>query len=95
MACSCQTLKPFKIKIFDDERIVLGLDNVLFTAILADLKNDADAEEILWRRLRNYNPEIADDEEFVFKRHLMQLYKNGKKAYEAYQKNQRQAMPQK
>lgn len=90
MGCSCQGPKAFQIEVNNEKYIVWSLDEAVFSTIFAEPKDEATAEEMLWERLCEFNPELDRKLEFAFKRVLLQIYRDTKQAYQEYQKNQQQ-----
>ena len=90
MGCSCQGPKAFQIEVNNEKYIVWSLDEVVFSTIFDQPKDEGAAEEMLWERLCAFNPKLDRKLEFVFKRALIQIYKDTKMAYEEYQKNQKE-----
>ncbi|MGC8897180.1 MAG: hypothetical protein ACP5ON_02915 [Bacteroidota bacterium] len=74
MRCSCSTPKAFKVKIDNKERILYGLDQVVFTTILSFPETDEQAAEELWQGLLLFNDEINPEEEKSIKKLLMEIY---------------------
>lgn len=90
MGCSCQGSKAFQIEVNNEKYVVWSLDEVVFSTIFAEPKDEASAEEMLWKKLCAFNPELDQKLEFAFKRALLQIYRDTKQAYQEYQKNQQQ-----
>lgn len=92
MGCSCQAPKAFQIEVNGEKFIVLSLDEVVFSTIFSNPPDEASAQKMLWERLCSFNPALDKKLEFSFKRILLQIYKDTKKAYEEYQKNQQEVV---
>ncbi len=90
MGCSCQGPKAYQIEVDGQKYVVWSLDEVVFSVIFAQPNDEAEAEEMLWQKLLTFNPKIDPKLEFVFKRVLIQIYKDTKMAYEEYQMNQKE-----
>ncbi|GAB4379312.1 MAG: hypothetical protein Kow0042_28540 [Calditrichia bacterium] len=86
MGC-CSSPKPFKLMVEGKERVVWGLDQIVFSTIISFPADDQTAAQALWDGVQLYNPDIGPDEEEVFKKALLTVYHNAKKAYEVYETN--------
>ncbi len=81
MGCSCSTPKAFKVDIDGKERILYGLDQVVFTTILSFPETDEKAADELWQGLLLFNDKVNPDEEASIKKALMEIYTATKKEY--------------
>ena len=81
MGCSCSTPKAFKVEIDGKERILYGLDQVVFTTILSFPETDEQAEDGLWQGLLQFNDNVNPEDEKSIKKALMEIYTATKKEY--------------
>lgn len=81
MGCSCSTPKAFKMEVDGKERIVYGLDQIVFTTILSFPETDEQAADELWQGLLLFNDKISHEEEASMKKVLMEIYNATKKEY--------------
>lgn len=86
MGC-CSSPKPFKILIEGKERIVWGMDQIVFSTIISFPSDEQAAAQSLWEGARLLNPDIKTEEEEAFKKALLPVYYDAKKAYEIYEEN--------
>ena len=85
MGC-CSSPKSFKLMVERKERTVWGLEQIVFSTILSFPSNDQTAAQALWEGLCSLNPEIKPEEEEIFKKALLVVYHDAKKAYEVHEK---------
>ena len=75
MGCTCGDPQAFRIVDGDKELVVYGLDQIVFTTILAFPDSDEEAEAMLMEGARLYN-EIPEEREGEFRRALMAVYRD-------------------
>lgn len=83
--CSCSAPRPYQLMVGGKECIVYGLDQIVFSTILAFPADEETAWEKLWEGLRLFNPEVSPTEESEYKPALLQLYNEVKKEYEIFE----------
>ena len=83
--CSCSAPRPYKLMVGDKECIVYGLDQIVFSTVLAFPADEEVAWERLWENLRLFNPNVDPTEESAYKPALLQLYNEVKKEYEIFE----------
>ena len=88
MGCSCQGPRAFRISIDGRELVVWALDEIIYSTILAAPEDEAAAEALLWQRLCEFNPDLDKSQENILRPALLQIYRDSKRAFEEYQKNQ-------
>lgn len=81
MGCSCCTPQAFKMTVGGQDRIVYGLDQVVFATILSFPPGDEEAGRELWRGVCGYNPTIPEEDEELFKKELLKIYHQTKQEY--------------
>ncbi|MBN1363453.1 MAG: hypothetical protein JW976_01475 [Syntrophaceae bacterium] len=87
MGCSCSSPKPFTLIVDGKEKTVWGLDKIVFTTIASFPSDDQIAAQALWDGLRLFNRDVDLDEEEEFKKALLAVYHDTRKAYEVYEEN--------
>lgn len=86
MGCSCCTPQVFKLTIGGQDRIVYGLDQVVFATILSSPPSDEEAGRELWQGVRAYNHNIPEAEQDLFKEELLRVYHQTKQEYNLIEK---------
>ena len=83
MGCSCGSPQPFLLKVNGKEYVLYGVDQVIFSTILAFPEDNDVAAEQLWDRLKAYN-NLAEDQKEDFKAALLDVYQQALKQYSVY-----------
>jgi hypothetical protein len=85
MGCSCSAPRPYQLTVAGEVRTVYGLDQIVFSTILAFPASDEETFEELWQNLCSFNPNIDPAEKNDYKPALLELYNNLKKKYEIFE----------
>lgn len=83
--CSCSAPRPYQLTVGGKDCIVYGLDQIIFSTILAFPTDEESAWEKLWEGLRLFNPAVNLTEKSAYKAALLQLYNEVKKEYEIFE----------
>ena len=87
MGCSCSSPKKFKLMVNGKEKIIWGLDQIVFATILSFPANDQIAVKTLWQNLLLLNPDIPLEEESAYENAMLDIYEKAKKSYDLYSEN--------
>jgi len=83
MGCSCGSPQPFLLKVNGKEYVLYGVDQVIFSTILAFHEDNEAAAEQLWDGVKAYN-NLAEDQKKDFKAALLAVYQQARSQYNAY-----------
>lgn len=87
MGCSCASPKRFKLLVNGKEKIIWGLDQIVFSTILSFPENNQIAAKTLWQNLLLLNPDIPLEEESAYENAMLEIYEQAKKSYDLYKEN--------
>ncbi len=87
MGCSCSSPKRFTLMVNGKEKIIWGLDQIVFSTILSFPANDQIAAKTLWQNLLLLNPDIPLEEESAYENAMLDIYEKAKKSYDLYSEN--------